>query len=397
VVFVKVSRNDPTFRELTKLGFKGPLEVWGLPEGLPLAPATLTIDLEASRAVANALRRVAMCELKGYSLKATFSNVGPNCDPHIIPSMLCGDLRQLPLNRAVAQACVGRRFALKASNLGAPGPEGRPGPTPLTGFLVYSGSIEGKEGEPVPPGLFNPSFPLAYLNPGYALEVDDIELVEGRGHGSFDNLVRGAIRPLDVGRHPDDAVRRRDGAAADSSGYTESSSTSSPRRHRLTGVLRATGRHAEAEARSLFSDACSEVARRVSALVPALRGNPAEGGGVSYSEAPLEDGLREGRLSVAGESTTLGELLQEAICETADVAFSSYDIVAHDGSRLDLTVRHACDPERDASVAKVIARAAARILRTFEALSQGFADAPGELPRGYPHPLEPTPQGTERH
>jgi DNA-directed RNA polymerase subunit L len=353
----------------------------------------LTADLRGvSRPAANAIRRVMMNELPGFALEVgAFSNIGADCDPYILTPQICSDIAQIPLNRAVASKHVGRRFCLRAENMGGEG-----GHKPLVGLLVYSGSIEGK-GAPVPPGLFNPSFVLAHLQPGYALEIGEIQLVEGRNRGIYDNFVRGAIRPLDAERHPDEAVRRRDGAAADLSGYLRSSSESDPRCYRLTGFIPAAGPLAEAEARRLCSDACVEVARRLAALAPALReGGGAEAGAdAAYSEVALEGGLREGRLSAAGETTTLGELLVAGLCETADVAYAGYDIVAHDSSRLKLVVRHACSPEGDPSVGKVIARALGHLLRTFAALQQGFMEAPSAPPAGYPYPLEPTPQGTE--
>lgn len=393
---MRVVRGDPRFGALKALGFRTPAELWGLEGGLPLAPATVTADLAGvPRAVANAIRRAAMCEVTGYAFQvgADFTNVGPDRDPHILPPQVSNDIAQIPLSRAVAANHVGRRFRLAASNRGPPG-EGGPGA--LVGLLVYSGSIEGEEG-PVPPRLFNPSFPLAYLRPGFELEVPEIRLVAGRGNGVFDSLVGGAIRPLDLPRFPDEEVRRRGGAAADLSGYRGASCEVAPRLYRLTGVVPATGLHAGAEARGLFSEACIEVARRVQALERALRGGaPAEvGADVAYSEVELDGGLREGRLSAADETVTLGELLVDALCATANVAYAGYDIVAHDSSRLKLTVRHACAPEGDKSVAQVIARALVHILRTFAALQRGFMEAPEALPPGYPHPLEPTPGGSE--
>lgn len=329
---------------------------------LPLCTADATVELRGvPTAVVNALRRVVIDETTGYALQVADGGFRADrtTELFMLPQMVNPRIELMPLWQRAAASLVGTLWLeLNVENVSA---------APRT---IYAGDMRVTRGTLTTP-LFNPSFELAVLQPGKTLVIEDIGVAAGRGHAMFHVACRAAFRHLDLAQHPDAAVRLESGAAADQSGYVESSLVSDPRHHELRLTLPATTPEtALADVRSALSACCDVIRARLRAVVAAVDEGAqaaASAGAIQFSVVALEDGLSEAVMHAPGETHTIGELLRRAICDTTpDVAFAAYSVSAHE-RRLTLTVRSTSDP------AAIIAEAAQMAIATFDELHRGLA------------------------
>ena len=337
---------------------------------LPLCTADATVELRGvPTAVVNALRRVIIDEITGYALQVDGFRADRTSELFMLPQMVIPRIELMPLWQRAAASLVGTlRLELNVENVSA---------APRT---VYAGDLRVASGALATP-IFNPTFELAVLQPGKTLVIEDITVAAGRGHAMFHVACRAAFRHLDLAQHPDAAVRLESGAAADQSGYIESSLVSDPRHHELRFTLPATTpESALADVRSALSACCDVIRARLHAIVaavdeaanaPALpAAAPASVAGaasaIQFGIVALEDGLSEAVMHAPGETHTIGELLRRAIYDTApDVAFAAYSVSAHE-RRLTLTVRSTSDP------AAIITKAAQMAIDTFDEIHHGL-------------------------
>ena len=330
---------------------------------LPLCTANATVELRGvPTAVVNALRRVIIDEITGYALQVDGFRTDRTSELFMLPQMVIPRIELMPLWQRAAASLVGTlRLELNVENVSA------------APRIVYAGDLRVAGGTLATP-FFNPTFELAVLQPGKTLVIEDITVAAGRGHAMFHVACRAAFRHLDLAQHPDAAVRLESGAAADQSGYIESSLVSDPRHHELRFTLPATTPEtALADVRSALSACCDVIRARLHAIVAAAdeaaaapAGAAAAASAIQFGVVALEDGLSEAVMHAPGETHTIGELLRRAIYDTApDIAFAAYSVSAHE-RRLTLTVRSASDP------ATIITKAAQMAIDTFDEIHHGL-------------------------
>jgi DNA-directed RNA polymerase subunit L len=362
VVRVEITRKELTAAEVPALR-----ELFDL-ERLPLAQAHVKIEIKGvSTAVVNALRRAATDEMLGYALEVPVDgfSVQDTTELMMLPQFVNQRIALLPL-RAQAAAGVADKLRLQLDRTNRD----------ASTLAVYAGDLEIVEGE-MPEPLFNPTFKLAVLQPGKRLVIRGIRVAAGYGrdNGAFLVARRAAYGHRDIPQHTEAETHEADGAAADSSGYKESSLVANPRHHVLTATLAATSPNL-AETRAVFADACANVKDRLLLLRSTVeRQTGAPGGfahrGVQYTVVQLETGLSEGVLQVPGETYTIGELLRRAVYELApDVPFVAYVVSSHE-NRMNFTVRHTED------VTRLLLGAIRDSIAIFDALQRGIVSAPG--------------------
>lgn len=367
VVRVTTSRNEltaakvPALRELFRL------------ERLPLAETRVEIELRGvPTAVVNALRRVITDELPGRCLQVPPDgfDVEKTTDGFMLPQFCNQRIALLPLRPQIPADIVDNlRLRLDAVNSGT------------SVLAVYAGDLEVVEGA-MPEPLFNPTFKLAFLQPGKRLVINGIRITTGYGRddGAYIVARRAAYRHLDVPQHSEAETHDIGGVAAEWSGYKVSSLVANPRHHVLTTSLPATSANA-AEARAVFVDACANIKGRlrlVGAAIERRSEAPADSAahpgplahsGVQYTVVQLQEGLSEGILRVPGETYTVGELLRRAVYDLVpDIVFVGYLVIAHE-NRLELTVRHTDD------VARVLQDAVRHCLADFDVIQRGISGA----------------------
>jgi DNA-directed RNA polymerase subunit L len=246
-------------------------------------------------------------------------------------------------------------------------------------LAVYAGDLEVTEGA-MPEPLFNPTFKLAFLQPGKRLVINGIHISTGYGRDNGAYLVarNARYRHLDLPEYSVEETHAAGGVAADASGYKVSSLAANPRHHLLSATLAATAADL-GEVRAVFADACANVKDRLRLIANTVERRPeasADVGagfaghrGVQYTVVQLEAGLSEGILQVPGETHTIGELLKRAVFElTPDIANVSYIVVSHE-NRLVLSLRHTED------ITRILLGAIRHSIAVFDTLQRGIASA----------------------
>jgi len=364
VVRVAIARDELTAAKVGALR-----ELFRL-ERLPLAEARVEIELKGvPTAVVNALRRVVTDEMPGRCLQvpADSFDAEQSTDPFMLPQFVNQRIALIPLRPQIpADVVSGLRLRLDVANKGT------------STLAVYAGDLEVAEGS-MPEPLFNPTFKLAFLQPGKRLVVRGIHISAGYGRDNGAYLVarRAAFRHLDIPQYSEAETHDAGGVAADWSGYKVSSLVANPRHHVLTATLPATAANL-AEVRAVFADACANIKERLrlagttverraeaaSADSPAPRR-----AGVQFTVVQLQEGLSEGILQIPGETHTIGELLRHAVYElTPDIVYVAYTIISHE-NRLNFVVRHTED------VARILLDAVRRCIATFDAIQRGISSA----------------------
>jgi DNA-directed RNA polymerase subunit L len=331
---------------------------------LPLAEAYVEIEIRGvPTAYMNALRRTVTDEMPGRALQVPVNGFDANLttDPFMLPHFVNVRIQMLPLSSQIPSDIVSNlRLSLDVTNRTA---------APLS---VYSGDLVVTAGK-MPEPLFNPTFKLAFLQPGKRIVITNIRIGTGYGrdNGAFIVARRGAYRHLDIEQFSDADMRLEGGVAVDSSGYKVSCLVANPRHHVLTATLAAT-RSNLAASRAVFADACGNIKERLRLIATTIerRAEVPSGGfghrGIQYTVVELKDELTEGILHVPGETHTIGEALRRTVYElTPDIANVAYSIVAHE-NRMTFTLRHVDD------VTSILQDAVRHLIDTFDTIQRGI-------------------------
>ena len=345
-------------------------ELTGL-DALPFISVNVQVELRGvPTAMANALRRVLCDESRGRCLVVGKppSTTGTD-DPHLIDEFVMSRISQIALRARVPDDVARNvRFGVEVRNSSA------------GVATVWSGDLRVTAGTLTEP-IFDPTYEIAVLQPGKVFRAEDIRIEEGFGRdfSGFQVGVRAALRPLDLAEAPRAETHEAGGAAADKSGFAESSLVANPRHHLVSVTLPVVpdGDAGVDDVRTVLGDACRNLKERLRLAKSAFEGGGAGGaaatGGSRFTSIALEADLAEGVLRVKGETHTLGNLLARMVCETTpDVSNAFYRCAAHE-SEMVLTVRHSED------VAGVVLRAIDHAYAVVDAVQQGIAGARPEV------------------
>lgn len=339
-----------------------------------LAGEAFRLEIEGvSVAVANALRR-SFYEMGGYAL--TFANGDfTSTEPFMTLDYVRSRLRQVPLNAEVARVSIDDYvWRLDATN---------PTKTPLD---VRFGDLELVEGRADMP-LFDPLGVIATLQPGRALRIENIVVVEGSAlddPAAFQQVARPAAVPLDVPEHPRKETHTKDGTAWAQSGYKVKSEVANPRRFAVTGVVQGVPAKSKATTR-LVLRACDSILHRLK-FVRGIVGRAGEATSRAESSAVTEgksyfqivpghsdDGTpwHEATLTVTKETHTLGALLSRTIQEhVPDVGFCAYVCIPHENA-MTLQLHHAVAEPGDLTA--IVLEAVKSAMATLKTIRDGIA------------------------
>lgn len=251
---------------------------------------------------------------------------------------------------------------------------------------VYAGDLEvdTENGTILSEPIFNPTFKIAFLQPGKRLVITGIHIATGYGrdNGAFLVARRAAYRHLDIPQYTTAETHDAGGVAVDWSGYKTSCLVANPRHHVLTASLAATTANT-AEVRSVFVDACASIKERLRLIATTIdrrgvmKGAHSMGtdstdrpsSGVQFTVVGLEAGLTMGTLQVPGETHTIGELLRRSVYETVpDISYAAYSIVAHE-NQMTFQIRHTED------VTRILTAAVQHAIQIYDAIQRGISNA----------------------
>lgn len=348
---------------------------------LPLVPERLEITVaNAPTAVANALRRVICSEMKGRCLtfpQEGFDPAGLTTDEFMSDAdFLRHRLEMVPLRPVTEAEAKSVRLRILAVNRGR---------DPLS---VYAKDLELTEGKLSSP-LCNPAIVLAVVQPGRALCIEGIHLVEASGDqravsggtAAMTVACRVACVPLDLKEVPREAMTARRGEAAGLSGYVESSLVARPMRHLISAVLPATPR-ARFHGPALALDACTILMGRLRAILHLIEtelreeaDEPHSGGtpeGSYLQIAHSQGGRTKAVLSVKGETVTVGYLIEVAVVDlNPNISYVAQSCIKHEG-RMVVTLYHSVAEPEEAGL--ILLKATRRALSQVIQLEKGIRE-----------------------
>ena len=325
---------------------------------LPLINEIVAIELSGIPvAVVNAIRRAVKDEIRGRCL--TFDHEGfdrnTSTDPFMEDNYIRTRIQMIRLRPQIPEALVKNlRFALDAVNN-----------TDRT-ISIYSGDLVVTAGNLTEP-IFNPTYEIAFLQPGRTLRITDIRIIEGFGYqdAAFMVGVRATSIPLDLEEVPREETHNSSGKAVEQSGFLESSLVSNPRRHMLTVCIPAVPPGGRASITVLI-DTCSAIMERLRIIQKVLEATRsraisgvAEGSTHRTANAYFlvtPDGSRmKGVLSIRNETNTIGNLIARSIYELMpDIGFTVHSCISHE-KNMKLTVVH--EVSESSEIESIITRA----------------------------------------
>jgi DNA-directed RNA polymerase subunit L len=339
---------------------------------LPLTDSWIEFDVKHVRAAyANGIRRVMIDELPWLALNFD-SLIGADCsavggaataaeaprtaasDPMMFDQVVRKQITQIALRPQLEESLIaGVRFGLDVYN------------NTSETMSVFSGDLHVTKGKLKSP-IFNPTFYIAKIQPGYALKIDDIYISRGIGreNAMYNSGALGTAVPLDVPRYPKSDTHSADGAHRDESGFKVSTLVASPRHFRIRAKIAATVDEPNV-VRSVVVDACLNVKGRLNRAIMFLErqisneasesssssglpvnGAPVTGApvvavtdSISYQEVRQTSGEVQAVMHMAGESDTIGNIVKTALYEVhPEILFNDYTCITHE-HRVSWTVR----------------------------------------------------------
>ena len=244
------------------------------PEIQKLMPTTLkkySVAFElvgVNVAIANGIRRVLVSELPAKAMTFDYSEFSTT-DRYVLNDFVQKRIRNIPIMQSVTAAT---EFKLHVKNSTA------------NNMVVKAADIRHVDGRT--PTIFNTTFDLAVLQPNTEITINRIYIAEDLGYNDACHTLafNVACVPLDVNMYnqyntkPDQIH----------------SGISDPRHHRITFNTNGT-----MDPKKIVSEACLNIIARLS----------------SISAAQIESVADQHTLTIAGESSTIGNLLMKSIIE----------------------------------------------------------------------------------
>ncbi|RIA82591.1 hypothetical protein C1645_835143 [Glomus cerebriforme] len=307
-------------------------------EELPFAASRVELEIRGvSTAVINALRRVVMDEMPGYALCIPDNGLDfRRTDPLMMQYFVELELN-IPLKPKLSETFINeQRFSLNVTN-----------PHPNKSIYVLSQHLE-----PDPPLMeliFNPTFPIAALQPSKSIIIKDIYIGQGIGRkdAKYHVACRSAHTHLDIKEYSLEEITEAGGLACRESGYKESSLISNPRHHKLTLMVRATSA-------KKYKEECRFV------LISY---------GIKYRVFPYEDASNGCTLQVPEETHTIGNLIQKTVFEQEKgKIFVKYEVLSSK-NMIELTIRYVND------IIPILIKAIQQCIQIFDIIQQGIQDS----------------------
>lgn len=276
--------------------------------GLPLCNTDVKFELLGSpTAVINAIRRVVTDEMTGYAMYVPNDGFDIGSDEFMLPQFVNQRISLIPLRYNVGDDFTTYKYKLYVVN------------DTTEVKKVYSGDLELVSGDKNKV-IFNPTFKIAFLQPGRYIKIDDISIDSGIGIEDMKYQVAclGRYRHLDLERFKHDELHKKDGKHAYSSGYVKSSMLSYPTHHLFECTIPSTV-NVKIEVVDIFIGACINIKNRFKYILSYIDSNSNQSSltqlnsNISYNVYKISSGDYEAILILDGETYTVAELIKRTM------------------------------------------------------------------------------------
>ena len=344
---------------------------------LPLAPEYVELILKGiNSSIFNAMRRTLLDEMMHYALNFQHEDfvITTTTDSFMIDySFINGRIRNIKLIPHLPEDLIAKlKFEINVMN------------DTDDVMTVYAKDMIVSNGK-LPYSIFNPTFEIAFIQPGKSLHIRNIRIETGKGNYNavYNTTCRNGGKPLDLEEYGDEEINGPDHPQRVLSGFKLNTSIAKPTKYRLNFYAPATPDNDGKTSTLLIIDACSNIISRLRFIQRNIEDDAAPTGSINFVNTevvitPFEKGgggskassitMQKYVINVKNETDTIGGLLARTICEMVpDISLCVYSCIDHKKT-MTLTVRN---PVSDPSeLEHLVIKAIKHIISTFTTIKE---------------------------
>ena len=284
-------------------------------------------DVDVS--VANAIRRTLIDEMSGYCLSFDIGDFKHDIytDLFMDPEFIRMRVRGIKIMRHMSKDSLKNlKFALNIHN------------KTDNVLYVYAKDLILTNGK-LDSAIFNPTYELAFVQPGKSLNIQNIRFDFGKGmyNAAFNTACRSVSMPLDIAEFPKEEIYSADGSQRVLSGFKVSSLISNPRKFRIKFDMPAVLDNGGKTSYLTIMDACVNIMSRLQYIQRSIEESQNLQQTVDTITFIRTDVVVDGItmkkfvINVKNETDTIGGLLARTICNLdPDISCCFYSCIDHE-------------------------------------------------------------------
>jgi DNA-directed RNA polymerase subunit L len=334
---------------------------------LPLATAKISLEIRGvSVAVINALRRTITNEMMGnilmipnggYKIKSRDPEEPVDkitTDRFMLQQFMNLNISSIRLKSQIPKDVIDNlRLSLNVVNDG------------VDVKHIYSGDLVATRGT-LPHDLFNPTTPIAFIQPNTCIIIEDIYISSEFGRSINNALYNvtccAAYTHLDIEQYTEKEQTEEGGIAVEKSGYKQSCLVANPRHHLLTAVIPAIGENLT-EGKIILVDACNVIREKLRFIHTTLEKSDMANQGIVLKQITAT----EGTLAIIGESHTIGNVLAKTMFELYPDIYVNFKVIDAE-NLLSFNIEHPATEIRE-----IILKTIEKAIVIFETIRAGIA------------------------
>jgi DNA-directed RNA polymerase subunit L len=297
---------------------------------MPFASEHVEITLnDVDVSVANAIRRTVIDEMSGYCLSYDISDFKNDIytDLFMDPEFIRLRVRGMKIMRHMPKELLKNlKFAINIHNKTD---EVR---------IVYAKDLLLTNGK-LESAIFNPTYELAFVQPGRTLNIQNIRFDFGKGiyNASFNNACRSVSMPLDIEEYPREEIYSAEGSQRVLSGFKISTLIANPRKFLIKFDMPAVLDNGGKTTYLTIMDVCMDIMSRLQYIQRSIEESQNSHQTVDTITFIRADVVVDGVMmkkfvvNIKNETDTIGGLLARTICNlNPDISCCYYSCIDHE-------------------------------------------------------------------
>ena len=297
---------------------------------LPFASEHVEMILnDVDISVANALRRTLIDEMNGYCLSFDIGDFKNDIytDLFMDPEFIRLRVRGMKTMRHMSKELLKNlKFAINVHN------------KTDDVMIIYAKDLLLTGGK-LDSAIFNPTYELAFVQPGRSLNIQNIRFDFGKGiyHATFNNACRAVSMPLDIEEYPREEIYSAEGSQRVLSGFKISTLVANPRKFLIKFDMPAVLDNGGKTTYLTIMDACMNIMSRLQYIQRSIEESQNSQQTVDTITFIRTDVIVDGVtmkkfvVNIKNETDTIGGLLARTICNlNPDISCCFYSCIDHE-------------------------------------------------------------------
>ena len=294
---------------------------------MPFASEHVEITLnDVDVSVANALRRTLIDEMSGYCLSFDISDFKNDIHTDLFMDPEFIRLRVRSMRHMPKELLKNLKFAINVHN------------KTDEVMIIYAKDLLLTNGK-LESAIFNPTYELAFVQPGRSLNIQNIRFDFGKGvyNATFNNACRAACIPLDIEEYPRKDIYSAEGSQRVLSGFKISTLVANPRKFLIKFDMPAVLDNGGKTTYLTIMDACMNIMSRLQYIQRSIEESQNSHQTVDTITFIRTDVVVDGVtmkkfvVNIKNETDTIGGLLARTICNlNPDISCCFYSCIDHE-------------------------------------------------------------------